>query len=98
MLTPNQDLFLSLAGKVLSDRASSQEREDLTKLLERDSDLASEFSELQAELQRERDHEMTERFLRVLCKVASPDEVKEVQALKRDPLKWQEFQRAKFFL
>lgn len=95
MTSPNPDetKFLTLAAKVLSGKATADERSRLDRSMQGNDAYKTTFKHMQALYQADRNDHLLESTIRVLCGTASAGETDEVRSLeKSDPALWRKFQ------
>lgn len=91
--------FLTLASKVVSGHATAKEQIDFEKLLSDQPHYRREFRGLDRELWHERQQQFWLSAVRVILKIANPEEAKMIESLKEtDPKQWDKYQDAVQFL
>lgn len=87
-----RERFLKLAIKSISHTASPDEQSELDRLMKTTPALRDGFLQLKRDLEQGEDLAITELYLRVLFKTASPEEVARIRSLqKSNPKRWREF-------
>ena len=91
-MSSENERFLKLAMKVISHKASKDERSELDKIMTTNPALRDEFSQLKRDFRLDEGLAFTELYLRVLFKTASAEEVAEIRSLQKShPARWREF-------